>query len=753
MRLPKFHSTKDGQFIACCPAHRDRNPSLSIGVNTDGAILLTCFAGCPTADIVAALRMRQADLFPVTEANITVKKPVRRLPAVPTAYKAITSDGKLVGIHMRRDFLHDDATPYRDKKIWWQDHHGRSPKDMPLYGLPRLLQAPHGATVIVTEGEKTCEALNAAGALAVATMCGASTVPNDNALRPLLRYRPILWPDNDDPGEQHMRRIAERLFHLGMPPNALSRVRWTEAPPKGDAANYLAQGGDVLGIAALCHEINEDNENDAQKSHEADESNENNENNTEQNSYTSYFSWPRPMREEAFIGPIGRFVRKIGPDTEASQEALLVQGLVAAGSAMGRSAFCMAEADEHHVNLYAVVVAGTGARKGTSWGQDRRFLRMAAPKWVDEHIVGGLSSGEGLINAVRDDEPAIPDKAVLAYEPEFAGVFKVKGRDGNTLSTILRQGWDGSTLAALTRTAPLKATGAHISLIGHITPEELRQQLSLTDIANGFANRILWVCAKRARFLADGGNVESINLNLEVQQLRASIDFAKTAGRIRRDDDASELWRSVYRRLTTPRPGVLGLVTGRAESQVLRLSLLYALLDCSPTIGKKHLEAALAVWDYCIASAGFIFGATSGNALADDIYAELSKRADAGMTRTEISDHLGRNRSKDDIDHALGALEGQGLAEPRRETGDGGRSITRWYATFTSHDENNESNEPNPRDEYLDSYISSHAPQMSVCRVTGGRHIYAKQRTADGRLVCTECQKSPPRQWARERKT
>jgi len=64
MRLPKFHSTKDGQFIACCPAHRDRNPSLSIGVNTDGAILLTCFAGCPTADIVAALRMGQADLFP-----------------------------------------------------------------------------------------------------------------------------------------------------------------------------------------------------------------------------------------------------------------------------------------------------------------------------------------------------------------------------------------------------------------------------------------------------------------------------------------------------------------------------------------------------------------------------------------------------------------------------------------------------------------------------------------------------------------
>ena len=424
------------------------------------------------------------------------------------------------------------------------------------------------------------------------------------------------------------------------------------------------------------------------KGNENNENNENTEDEPDENSLNSLNSWPKPMRDEAFIGPIGHFVLKIAPYTEAAPEALLIQGLVAAGNAMGRSAYCVAEADEHHTNLYAVIVAGTGARKGTSWGQDKRFLKRATPEWVDGHIIGGLSSGEGLINAVRDDEPGIPDKVVLAYEPEFASVFKVKGRDGNTLSTVLRQGWDGSTLASLTRQSPLKATGTHISLIGHITPEELRQQISATDAHNGFANRILWVCAKRARFLPDGGDVDSVNLNLEVMGLQGALAFAKSAGRMRRDDEASKLWSKVYQRLTTPRAGVLGLVTGRAEAQVLRLSLLYALLDRSPMIAKKHLEAALAVWDYCVASAGFIFGTASGNRLADTLHELLCERAPAGMTRTEISQHFGRNKSKEEIAQALGTLEGQGLVQSRREIGNGGRTITRWYAMVHENDEN-----------------------------------------------------------------
>ena len=48
-------------------------------------------------------------------------------------------------------------------------------------------------------------------------------------------------------------------------------------------------------------------------------------------------------------------------------------------------------------------------------------------------------------------------------------VLKVTKRQDNTLSAILRNAWDGKTLETLSKTAPARATGAHISIIGHIT--------------------------------------------------------------------------------------------------------------------------------------------------------------------------------------------------------------------------------------------------------------------------------------------
>lgn len=392
-----------------------------------------------------------------------------------------------------------------------------------------------------------------------------------------------------------------------------------------------------------------------------------------------FAEWPDPMRDAAYIGPIGDFVRKLAPQTEAAREALLIQALVAAGSAMGRHGHVLAEETYHHTNLFAVVVAGTGARKGVSWGRVRRFLgRAVGAEWLDEHIVGGLSSGEGLINAVRDAGPMIPDKVALAYESEFAAVFKTKGRDGSTLSTVMRQAWDGDALHTLTKNSPLRATGAHISIIGHITPDELRRMMTETDATNGFANRILWVCVKRARYLPDGG--EDVNLNAEVEALQNAIEYGRSAGHFKRDAEARALWHSRYRDLSSGRPGQLGAVTNRAEAQVTRLSLLYALLDRSPGIQRRHLEAALAVWDYCLASAAFLFGDALGDPDAEELYAELCTRGQEGMSKSDMFAHFRNHRSAKQIGAALGVLAGQGKAEKRPHKHDGGRTVDRWYA-------------------------------------------------------------------------
>ena len=76
---------------------------------------------------------------------------------------------------------------------------------------------------------------------------------------------------------------------------------------------------------------------------------------------------------------------------------------------------------------------------------------------------------------------------------------------------VVRQAWDTGTLRTLTRNNPLTATDAHISIIGHITAEELRRHLTSTEAANGFANRFLWLPVRRSKQLPDGGNLDPRN--------------------------------------------------------------------------------------------------------------------------------------------------------------------------------------------------------------------------------------------------
>jgi hypothetical protein len=125
-------------------------------------------------------------------------------------------------------------------------------------------------------------------------------------------------------------------------------------------------------------------------------------------------------------------------------------------------------------------------------------------------------------------------------------------------------------------------------------------------------------------------------------------------GRVDRDAEAAELWREHYSRLTRAAPGLLASLLSRAEPQVARLSLVYAVLDGSHTVRVEHLRAALAVWDYCEQSTACIFGDAIGDPLADELLAML-RAAVAGLTRNEIRDRLGRNRPSEVIGRALGA--------------------------------------------------------------------------------------------------
>jgi hypothetical protein len=120
---------------------------------------------------------------------------------------------------------------------------GRKVEDLPLYGVHELASAPKGAMVTLVEGEKARDALARRGVVAVGTVTGASHTPSDTTLRTLARYRVILWPDADNPGRDHMRRIADRLKALGIPYRLFDP--WADATDKRDAADFSGTGDEL----------------------------------------------------------------------------------------------------------------------------------------------------------------------------------------------------------------------------------------------------------------------------------------------------------------------------------------------------------------------------------------------------------------------------------------------------------------------------------------------------------------------------
>jgi len=415
--------------------------------------------------------------------------------------------------------------------------------------------------------------------------------------------------------------------------------------------------------------------------------------------------WPE-LSPEALYGLAGNIVGTIEPHTESDPVALLFQLLNVFGNIVGRGPHFKAEADEHHMNIFCCLVGETAkGRKGSSLGYIFKIFQGIDESWK-QCIQSGLSSGEGLIWAVRDEivktEPirekkkivsyqdlivdkGVEDKRAMVVQSELASTLRVLGRDGNTLSAILRDAWDGKDLRIMNKNSPVGSTQPHISIIGHITKSELTRYLTATESDNGFANRFLWVCVKRSKLLPEGGKLGNTNefdsiFNPLIEKLKMAVDFARGINEIQRDGEARILWREIYPKLSEGKPGLFGAVTARAEAQTMRLACLYAFLDLSPIIKFEHLQAAIALWAYCEQSARFIFGNSLGDPIADTIQQALDD-IPGGMTRTKISSDLfNRNVQANRIDEALNRLYASGSAYKEKEEVESGRPSERWFS-------------------------------------------------------------------------
>lgn len=675
-KLKNVKKLKDGQHIACCPAHDDNRQSLSVTTGDDGKVLLNCFAGCTTAKIVDELGIELRQLFPPEPESVrsngagTASRNVR-------TYDYLDEHGSLLFQAVRKEpkgFL-QCRTDGKGGYIW--DLKGVR---LVPYNLPSIVASPVNATIDIFEGEKDCDrAASEFGLIATTNPMGAGKWRPE--FSQMIAPRPVrVYADNDAPGRLHAQQVAAACHAAG------SSVKIVELPgleDKGDFSDWIDAGGTLDQLKQIVAKTTVWQPTAG---------------------ILTALLTPKPivieepwpvLHEAALHGLAGEIVRVIEPTTEADHVAVLATFLVYFGNMVGRSPHVMVGDDRHGTNLFAALVGETGeGRKGTSDGSNHRLIAYADEAWARDRKQGGLSTGEGLIHAIRDPrsetnkkgeevivDPGETDKRLMCLEEELAFCLKVIARQGNTLSEIMRRAWDSrGVLRTMTKLSPSKATNPHVSILAHITKAELARHVSETELANGLLNRYLWFVVKRSKYLPEPKRMSDNAAGALGRQIRDAKAFAVRAGELSHDDEAREVWATIYRDLATGKPGLAGAMTARAAPIVRRLSMIYALLDSSKVVTRVHLQAALAIWDYSAASVQMIFGDLTGDPVADRIISVLRRSGE--MTQSDVSEVFGRNVPATRLSQALEVLLNAGQVmvwQEAPETGRG-RPRTLWKA-------------------------------------------------------------------------
>lgn len=684
-QTPPVGGRPEGHVIQCPAAgHDDVNPSASYRITDDGTVLLHCHArGCSLEEMLLGLGgFEPADAFPSDSdrTGTRTSSPQPRAPKPeplpePHAWeRAAVWRSRRVGEdhdgpqHIRLEARDAEGNAVIGpngkprKRVLWS--RGTDVNALQLY---RAWDLGNAEAVIVAEGEKTTEYLIRAGLPAVGTY-GVGHTPSDEALEPLRGRRVALAPDNDEGGRSAMLRLARRLERIAAmlvwiaPPTDAPRG-WdlADVPPEDVRGVIARQRGPVpsdgaeSAESAATHPDVRDTAHIALTAQVDDEP-----------LPSLETEWPEPIDPVAYHGILGRIATETAEHTEADPVAVLATAAVALGCAIGRGPVFEVGAAIHRPRLFVALVGRSSvARKGTSADTVMPFFLRSDPSFGDR-IISGLGSGEALIAEMKDPtldvdgEPkpgtGVLDKRALVMATELASILRVASRDGSTLSPVLRDAWDRDRLRVVTRKDPVTATGAHVSMLAHITGEELRREFTDTEMANGFGNRFIWLAVKRARLLASPKPLRGDLIVRLEQEVADILEWNRRAGAglMSRDPDAEALWYELYPELSRDRWGLAGSLTSRAEAQVLRISMVFALADRTLVIRPEHLRAALALWDYAERSVAFLFGKATGDPVMDRILEELRQVPE--MTRNAIRDSFSRHVPADRLDMALSRL-------------------------------------------------------------------------------------------------
>ncbi|MDD5677884.1 MAG: DUF5906 domain-containing protein, partial [Kiritimatiellae bacterium] len=244
--IERLHAQRNGNgWSAHCPAHEDRNASLSISEGRDGRVLLHCHANCPTEQIVAAMGLKMGDLFPPRQASARAQ--------IVKTYDYTNAAGNLLFQVVRFD-----PKGFRQRHpdgiggwIWKMKGIERV-----LYRLPAVLEAVKaGRGIHICEGEKDVDALSRLG-LCATTNAGGAGKWLPQYTETLTGAKVIIIADRDEPGRNHAALVVASLQ------GKAASVKVLELPDRDghtvkDAHDWLASGGTVEELQALADDAPE----------------------------------------------------------------------------------------------------------------------------------------------------------------------------------------------------------------------------------------------------------------------------------------------------------------------------------------------------------------------------------------------------------------------------------------------------------------------------------------------------------------
>lgn len=386
-----------------------------------------------------------------------------------------------------------------------------------------------------------------------------------------------------------------------------------------------------------------------------------------------------------FYGITGEIVRALDPLTEAHPIGVLGSLLAGTSSLLNRGPHIRIGSTRHPLLIWPLLFGSTSrGRKGDATNTAREILEVADVE-ILTITATGLSSGEGLIQRVRDPDdkdPGVTDKRLFVIESEFSSVMARSKREGNTLAGILRDAWDGRPLSVITR-KPIKASGSHIAVLGHVTAREFRTQLAESELAGGTYNRFLPLWVERTAILpfADPPDPKLVDdlggrLGHAINEGRKKLSTAP----IGFTTEARTIWPGLYEEfLGYEDDGALAQFTQRAAPYCRRLAALYAVLDGQDAADVAHFEAAAALVRYSMASARHVLQGVTGDPRLDLLRTSVQNAGDQGMTRTEISALFSRNLTSTQLDDLLTRLlEDAGIEEIERATAGRSATVYRW---------------------------------------------------------------------------